>query len=182
MTLYTTVEQQMKDDEVLLKKQLEAEHERAALMNQQERSTQEKLLKTLINDVVSERAYLSTYHMKQDVYFKGISQDNEVIESAYQSALVKLLETDTFKNQIKKFVSGIDADTEVVISGDHAEKIEKAIHHAGHKKTEIKKLDGLGIASYGQGSEHGEFSLAEFLVDIKKMTIPFVSEFVRKNG
>ncbi len=182
MTLHTTIEQRMKDDEQVLRGQLIASLESQQLTHRQELAEKEKLAKAMIDDVAAERVFLSTYQMKQDVYFAGIEVDRKTIDQAYQNVLPQLLNTKTFIAHIEKFLAGVDTATTLIAVGTHAQVLADAVRAAGHTAVEVKEGSGNGAVSYEQGSIRAEFSIDEFLADVKKMTISFVSEFIRNNG
>lgn len=183
MTLYSTIEQRMKVDQEALERKLLAEYESLAIQNRQEQTDKERLVKTMIDDVILEKVHLSTYTTKQQAYFSDIEQEGNMIEKAYQNVLPQLLSTETFKAHIAKFLSGVKPDTEVTISGKHSKELQEAVKAAGH--TTIKNSDAaskLGSITYSLTARHAEFTLEDFLADIKKITISHVSEFIRKNG
>ncbi len=182
MTLHTTIEQRMQSDEQALRDQLTTALESQELANRQELTDKEKLAKSMIDDVAAERVFLSTYQMKQDAYFAGVETDRQAIDQAYTNVLPQLLKTKTFTTQIEKFLDGVDATTTLVASGAHAQALADAVKTAGHSTVEMKDGTGNGAVSYEQGSIRAEFSIDEFLADVKKMTIPFVSESIRNNG
>ena len=182
MTLHTTIEQRMKDDEQALRDQLTASLESQQLTYRQELAEKEKLAKIMIDDVAAERVFLSTYHMKQDAYFADVEADRKVIDQAYQNVLPQLLNTKTFTTHIEKFLAGVDTATTLIAVGTHAQVLADAVKAAGHTAVEVQEGAGNGTVSYEQGSVRAEFSIDEFLADVKKMTISFVSEFIRNNG
>ena len=130
MTLYTTIEQRMTEDAKQLEQELQASTESRLLAQRQEQADKEKLAKTLIDDVIAEKVFLSTYQMKQDAYFADIVADTNVIEQAYEQALPTLLTTTTFKNQIvqcalclkieqtEKFLNFYDSEFDLLIKND----------------------------------------------------------------
>lgn len=183
MTLYSTIEQRMKVDQEALEKQLLTEYESLAIQNRQEQTDKERLVKTMIDDVILEKVHLSTYTSKQQAYFSDIEQEGNVIETAYQNALPQLLSTETFKAHITKFLSEVSADTEVTISGTHSKELEGVVKASGHSVIKNGGVNsGLGSITYSLTARHAEFTLEDFLADVKKMTISHVSEFIRKNG
>lgn len=183
MSLYATIEQRMKVDREALEKKLAAEYEAHSIQHHQEHADKERLVKTMIDDVIAEKVHLSTYAMKQEVYFSDIAQDGEVIEQAYLNVLPQLLSGETIKHHLKKFLSGVEPTTEVTISGKHSRELTDLVKSIGHSQVmSSDDATGLGTITYALPSRHAEFSLEDFLADIKKLTISHVSKFVRNNG
>ncbi len=183
MTLYSTIEQRMKVDQEALEKKLSTEYESLAIQNRQEQNDKERLVKTMIDDVILEKVHLSTYTSKQQAYFSDIEEAGKIIESAYQNVLPQLLATETFKAHIAKFLRGVNAETEVIISGKYAKELQEAVKACGHNSIKNdENTSGLGSVTYTLTARHAEFTLEGFLDDVKKMTISHVSEFIRKNG
>lgn len=172
----------MTEDAKQLEQELQASTESRLLAQRQEQADKEKLAKTLIDDVIAEKVFLSTYQMKQDAYFADIVADTNVIEQAYEQALPTLLTTTTFKNQIVQFLQGVDAATVITASGANAQLLADAVKAAGHTAVEMGDGSSKGTLVYTQGETRADWSVEEFVSDVKKMTISFVSEYIRKNG
>lgn len=180
MSLYETIKERMQQQEDQLTKELMSSSEAQSLMHRQERSEKERLAKTMIDDVIAERVFLATYGLKQQANFNEVSSIRDAIESAYVGVLPELVKTQYFAEAVKAFVTGVSKETMVTVGGKHADVLVEALKTTGHSAVETEVGDGLGSMRYADGERRGEFTLEDFLNDVKKETIAAVSEYIRQ--
>jgi hypothetical protein len=178
MTLYSTIQKRMQESLEDVQAKFAAKNAEVEAELRQELGEKQRMGTEMVDNVITERVHMETYKLKQDAYFDKVKQGSDSIEQAYRNVLPKLLSHKLFTEQVRQFLTGVDSSVEVQVSGQYANECKDALQAAGHSTVSVVDGEGLGTMRYKTDVRSGELSLEDFLNDVKKRTIQFVSNAV----